>query len=82
MMSGKPILVYGPSYSGTVEYAQCEGWGLVVTERSELNLRDALLVMFAEGDRMRQFRTKAEECIKRHHDLSIGQKRFRKMLTS
>jgi hypothetical protein len=82
MMSGKPILVYGPSYSGTVEYAQCEGWGLVVTERSELNLRDALLVMFAEEDRMGQFRTKAEECIKRHHDLSIGQKRFRKMLTS
>jgi glycosyltransferase involved in cell wall biosynthesis len=82
MMSGKPILVYGPAYSGTVEYAIEEGWGLVVTERSEINLRDAVVEMFTDGERMLQLRKNAEECIKRHHDLTIGQKWFREVLTS
>lgn len=34
MMSNRPVLVYGPSYSGTVDYADRDGWGLVVSERN------------------------------------------------
>jgi glycosyltransferase involved in cell wall biosynthesis len=82
MMSGRPILVYGPVHSGTVEYSAREGWGLVVTERNVSKLKDALVEMIEGGERMLQLRSNAEECIKRHHDLTIGQNRFRKMLTS
>ncbi len=38
-MSGRPILVYGPPWSGTVEYARQGGWGVVVDSKSG----DALL---------------------------------------
>ena len=82
MMSGRPILVYGPDYSGTVEYSTREGWGLVVNERNVFKLKEALTEIIEGGEGMLQLLTNAEECIKRHHDLTIGQNRFRNMLIS
>lgn len=82
MMSGRPILVYGPAYSGTVEYATREGWGMVVAERSSAKLKDALAALLAGGGRMQQLRWNAEACIRRHHDLVAGRERFREMLAT
>lgn len=46
MMVGKPVLVYGPSWSGTVEYAKRFGWGNVVDERGVQNLSDGIVKIF------------------------------------
>jgi glycosyltransferase involved in cell wall biosynthesis len=80
MMSGTPVLVYGPAHSGTVEYAIREGWGLVVAERSVAKLTDALVEILTASRRMHQLRSNAEVCIQRHHDMVTGRKRFRELL--
>lgn len=76
MMSQCPVLVYGPPYSGTVDYALREGWGLVVAERSVAKLKDALKEILAGGERMRLLRSNARACIERHHDITSGRKKF------
>jgi len=38
MLSGRPIIVYGPSWSGTVDYARRHGWGLIVDKRNTEDL--------------------------------------------
>ena len=82
MMSGRPVLVYGPAYSGTVEYAMREGWGLVVDERSAAKLKDALTEILVGNERMQQLRRSADACIRRHHDLARGRERFRELVSS
>lgn len=82
MMSGRPVLVYGPAYSGTVEYAMREGWGQVVDERSVAKLKDALTEILAGNERMQQLRRCADACIRRHHDLARGRERFRELVSS
>ncbi len=82
MMSGRPVLVYGPAFSGTVDYAMREGWGLVVAQRSETKLKAALTEILAGSERLRQLRLNAEACIQRHHDLAAGRKRFHVMLAN
>ncbi len=82
MLSGKPILVYGPPCSGTVDYAKTAGWGCVITERSTLMLRDIIVEMFMEEEWIQQLRANAEKCIHRHHDLYTGQQHFHRRLSS
>jgi hypothetical protein len=42
MMSGRPILVYGPPWSGTVDYAKRFGWGVVVDRQDDQELLHAI----------------------------------------
>lgn len=42
MMVGKPILVYGPVWSGTVDYAKRFGWGIVVAQRNIKTLAEGI----------------------------------------
>ncbi|MBV5329857.1 glycosyltransferase family protein [Pelodictyon phaeoclathratiforme] len=82
MMSGQPILVYGPEYSGTVEYAVRMGWGVVVSKRSVLLLKAALRELLDSEQRKCQIRLNAQECIQRYHNMKDGQDKFLKMLKS
>ena len=79
-MSGRPILVYGPSYSGTVEYAISEDWGIVVSERSVEKLITALRVIITDTDRMQKIENNAKACIRNNHDLARGLVRFREYI--
>ena len=80
LMSGRPILVYGPSYSGTVEYAISEDWGIVVSERSVEKLITALRVIITDTDRMQKIENNAKACIRNNHDLARGLVRFREYI--
>ncbi len=42
-MSKRPILVYGPPWSGTVDYARRRGWGIIVDKRGERELLKGIL---------------------------------------
>jgi glycosyltransferase involved in cell wall biosynthesis len=76
MMSMRPILVYGPNYSGTVEYAIREGWGFVVSERSVDGLIEVIREIILGNDRLQQIKQNAVLCIDRNHDLAKGKKKF------
>ncbi|MEI6513427.1 MAG: glycosyltransferase family 4 protein [bacterium] len=81
MMSGRPILVYGPEYSGTVGYAMDGGWAAVVAERDEESLKEVfceLLNNKAFNDRLRK---NAQICAKRNHDIILGRTQFRELIT-
>ncbi|NTW34217.1 MAG: glycosyltransferase family 4 protein [Bacteroidetes bacterium] len=81
MMSQKPILVYGPPYSGTVNYAMHNGWGFVVNERSEKKLIEELLNIFDKNKKNQKIQ-EARKCIKKNHDLVEGRKKIYEMLLS
>jgi glycosyltransferase involved in cell wall biosynthesis len=80
LMSGRPVLVYGPAHSGTVGYAVRGGWGLVVAERSAAKLKKALTEILFGSERVRQLRRNGDACIQRNHELAAGRERFHKIL--
>lgn len=75
MLSGRPILVYGPAYAGTVEYAREGGWARVVQDRDTQQLAGAITELLA-GRGMTEMRAAAQRCIAANHDLAAGRQRF------
>jgi hypothetical protein len=82
MMSQRPILVYGPIYSGTVDYAQREGWGVVVMVRDLSMLSRGLESVLNDATRANTCRVKALDCLKRNHDLHTGRTRILERLSA
>lgn len=82
MMSGKPILVYGPAYSGTVEYAVESGWAYVIDKKNINILKESLLRLFNDKDLIEALRLNASVCVRKNHDILVNQERFRALLVS
>jgi glycosyltransferase involved in cell wall biosynthesis len=80
MMSNRTILVYGPSYSGTVDYAIREGWAMVVSERNVVLLKEVVKEIIIGSERVKKIIDKANVCIQRNHSISTGKQKFRKYL--
>ena len=80
MMSGRPILVYGPVYSGTIGYALREGWGLVIAKRSTETIIEILREILAGSERVTETVRNADRCIRQYHDLEKGRERFLQLL--
>jgi glycosyltransferase involved in cell wall biosynthesis len=82
MESGRPLLVYGPPYSGTVAYALSEGWGVVVTKRDPALLARELENVLSGAASVAECRGRAEDCLKRNHDLQTGRSRILGLLSA
>lgn len=82
MMSGRPIIAYGPRYSGVIAYAAEHGWGLVVDRREPERLREALEQALSDPSCRERLRRNADACIEKHHDLTAGRERFRLLLAA
>ena len=80
IMSGRPVLAYGPPYSGTVRYAVEGGWAATVTERSQTSLADALLRVASDASLRAALSQNARICAITHHDIRAGRARFRSLL--
>jgi glycosyltransferase involved in cell wall biosynthesis len=76
MMAGRPILVYGPGYGGTIEYAREHGWALVVQQRDARILADAVCRLLDDHALVAELKSKAFKCFSRNHDLSAHRERF------
>jgi glycosyltransferase involved in cell wall biosynthesis len=50
MMSRKPIIVYGSSVTGVVDYAKKEGWAFVISERDISLLIRAIRIILTDTD--------------------------------
>lgn len=80
MMSSRPILVYGPAYSGTVEYAVEAGWAAVLAERNHDRLKELLWKLLHDRAWNAELSRKARVCAQKNHDLITGRERFCKLL--
>lgn len=68
MISGTPVLVYGPSGIATTTYAEREGWGYVVSRRSKVVLQEALRDLMANQATRERLGRKAQELARLRHD--------------
>jgi glycosyltransferase involved in cell wall biosynthesis len=82
MMSGRPILAYGPIYSGTLEYALQGGWAAVVTDRNQDALKSSLWKLLNDRTWKADLGRKAVTCINNNHDLLEGRETFRMLLAN
>ena len=80
MMSGTPILVYGPPEVASVEYAQTEGWGYIVPNRDMNALREAIILLATDVELRRRLGQRAREVAIQNHDATKIREAFRQAL--
>lgn len=80
MMSNKPIIVYGPSYSGTVSYAKEKGWATVVDKKNINDLKASVLSTLFNEELIKKQRLSVLACIEENHNIRHGQRKFVKLL--
>ena len=76
MLSGRPVLVYGPPYCGTVDYAYREGWAVVVRERSSQVLGAALVSLLSDEAILSKISQNAGLVAVQNHDLAMNRASF------
>lgn len=82
MISGTPVLVYSPSEISTAKYAQQEGWAYVVTERSDLLLKNAILDLYSKPDLRKGLGEKAKQLAITQEDSYMVREKFRECLAN
>lgn len=82
MISGTPILMYGPPGIAAVEYALKGKWAYVVTEKNPNLLRHAILRLKSDKELRNHFSNQAQELALHHHDALKIREQFRQELTT
>jgi glycosyltransferase involved in cell wall biosynthesis len=68
MVSGTPILVYGPEGVASVDYARRDGWAMVVSERKPEALRSALRNLMRNEELREKLARTAQAVVQKNHD--------------
>lgn len=82
MISGAPILVYGPKEVATVKYAIKNKWAYVVDTRADLALANAILELKSNSQLRKQYGTIAKELSAATEDAQFVREEFRKCLVN
>ncbi len=82
MCSGTPVLVYGPGEVASVQYAEREGWGYVVSEQGVDKLVDAIKVLAADDELRKRLALRAKEVALKNHDAGHVRAAFRRELAA
>ena len=80
MVSGTPVLVYGPSELAVTEYAQKEKWAEIVAERNRARLIQTLIRLMDNQDLRQKLGCRAKELAIHKHDAVHVRETFRKAL--
>jgi len=80
MMSGTPILVYGPSEVASVEYALKEKWAYVVAKKDKKALRDAIIYLASNPSLSKKLGQRAQEVGKKDFDANKVRLKFHNAL--
>ena len=82
MVSGTPILVYGPSGIATTRYAEREGWGRVISAGGVPALRKTLLDLMADQAARERLGLRAQALARERHDAARVRPAFQTALAA
>jgi glycosyltransferase involved in cell wall biosynthesis len=80
MLSGTPVLVYGPAGVAQVEYARREGWGSVVSTRGTAPLIEGIRELLGDLTLRERLTQRARELARARHDLGTVRSGFQAAL--
>lgn len=81
MMTGHPIIVYGPEWAGVVEYAKQGGFSLVVQAPNLQELKKEIFKLYNDSGEIRQsLKINSEKSIKLNHEAVVVCERLRNQL--
>lgn len=80
MISGTPIIVYGPRGVASVDYAEEGGWGYLVSQRGVAGVKEAIERLVANGELRTRLGRRAQALAKQNHDASIVRPAFHRAL--
>lgn len=80
MLSGTPILVYGPAGIEPVEYARAGGWSILVDRRSQKLLKESLNTFLIKPEEKLDLIIRAWEAAVKNHDLNSNALKFQSVL--
>lgn len=80
MISGTPILVYGPAEVAPVQYAREAGWGFVVSRSSVAAIQEAIRVLAGDMDLRSRLGRRAQELAVENHDAAKVRPAFQEAL--
>jgi glycosyltransferase involved in cell wall biosynthesis len=76
MISGTPVMLYGPPTNASIDYAVSEEWGYAVTNRGEDSIQAALKRLIAEDGLRRNLASNARRIALRDHDITRMRRDF------
>jgi glycosyltransferase involved in cell wall biosynthesis len=82
MASGVPIVIYAPSDHAVSNYANSEGWAIVVGEKSPRSLKDAFLNLANNLDLRSKLAHRAILISRKNHNISLISEIFRENLAT
>jgi len=80
MMSGTPVLLYGPSDMASVRYAIMEKWGYVVTNRNLEELEIAIVNLMKDESLRMKLGKRSQDLAVKNHDINRVRKEFQKTI--
>jgi len=80
LVSGTPVLVYGPATVAQVEYAATDGWGEVISKRGVGGIKRAILALWHDVARREHLSACAKEVARRNHDSRVVRLAFQDAL--
>lgn len=81
LVSGVPILLYGPEGIAQVAYAMRQGWGLAITQRSPELLEDGIKRIIDDRSLRRDLVARAQNAAASRHDAAKVRNAFRSALS-
>ena len=82
LAAGKPILVFGPSYSSLVTYARREGFAEIVTDAEAEPLALAIQRIAVNQEHRQQLSSRALQVFSKYHDIARQRTEFMAVLES
>lgn len=80
LVSGTPILVYGPATVAQVQYAEREGWGHIVDRRGDEALAAGVRAILDDAALRRRMHDAAQTAVARNHDAATVRPAFQAVL--
>ena len=80
LLSGTPVLVYGPSETAQAKYAQKDKWGYIVDQRGIDQLKQAMQTLIADKSLREKLSSQAQIVASKNHDVAKVRKLFQQTL--
>lgn len=82
MISGNPILFWGPDNIASIEYAKKYNWAYVVSRNDPTLLKNALLTLISDKHLREKISNKAKYIATKYHDSKVVRREFQELLKS